>query len=401
MTKTLRSPWVIMLSAALIVTVGMGVRQSFGLMLAPISLDLEIGRQTFGLAIALQNLIFGLIQPFIGAYVDRRGSGRVVAAGAMTYVAGLVLAAHAADAVMLNLSLGLLVGLALSATTFVVVVGPVARAVAPEKRSQALGLVTAGGSLGQFFVVPAVQACLAVFDWRPTLLVMAGVAAVMAVLALGVAGKPAEVAERPDLGLRAALREAAMNRSYWLLTLGFFVCGFHLTFVGAHLPAYLADRGLPPGVGAWALALIGLFNIAGSYMFGHWGGIYSKKQLLSLLYFTRALAILVFVVVPLSTWSTLAFSAVFGFVWLGTAPLTSGLVAQIFGLRRLSTLYGIVFLSHQVGSFFGAWGAGLAYDATGSYGPVWMLSILLAVMAGLINLPIDERPIAEQVEVAA
>lgn len=378
--------------AALIVTVAMGVRQSFGLFLSPISLDLDVGRQTFGFAVAVQNLLFGLAQPFVGAWADRRGAGWIVALGALVYAIGLALTAAAGGPGMLTLAMGLLVGLAMSGTTFVVVFGPVARAVSPEKRSQALGLVTAGGSLGQFLVVPAIQAALSAYDWRLTLLVAAALASTMAALALGVAGRPIAPATTVEVEpMGAVLKRAAASRDFWLLNGGFFVCGFHIAFVGTHLPAYLADRGLAPAIGAGALALIGLFNIFGSYLFGVWGGRWSKTRLLSGLYLARGAAIAVFLLVPLSPASALAFAAVFGFLWLGTVPLTSGAVGQMYGVRYLSTLYGVVFLSHQVGSFIGAWWAGAAFDAVGSYDAVWMVSIGLAVLAGVLNLPIDER----------
>lgn len=382
----------IVVCAALIVTLAMGIRQSFGLFLPGVSADLGIGRQSFGFAVAVQNLIFGLIQPFVGALADRRGSGRIVAIGAVIYAVGLALAGIAGGPGALTLSLGLLIGLALSGTTFVVVFGPVARAVPAEKRSQVLGLVTAGGSLGQFLVVPAAQAALSAFDWRVTFFLMAGLAAVMCLLGLGVSGKPQTVAEAGETRLGPVLRDAAGSRDFWLLNLGFFVCGFHIAFVGTHLPAYLVDKGLPPAIGAWSLALVGLFNIAGSFLWGAWGGKYSKTRLLAALYAARGVAIALFLAAPLSPGSALIFAAAFGFLWLGTVPLTSGVVGQIYGVRYLSTLYGLVFLSHQIGSFIGAWWAGAAFDATGGYDGVWWTAIGLAVAAALIHLPIDERP---------
>ncbi|MBL8644046.1 MAG: MFS transporter [Rhodospirillaceae bacterium] len=386
------SPGVVIACAAMAVTVAMGVRQSFGLFLTPISMDLDIGRQTFGLAVAIQNLLFGLGQPFVGALADEGKAARLVMIGAFVYAAGLVLTAFAAGPVMLNLSLGLLVGLAMSATTFVAVFGPVARAVAPEHRSRALGLVTAGGSLGQFLVVPAVQAFLSSFGWRTSFVIMAGLVALIALLALGLRerGAPAVAAKS---SLKDALREAAGDRSYWLLNAGFFVCGFHIAFVGTHLPAYLRDNNLNLETGAQALALIGLFNIFGSYLFGTWGDTWSKKWLLSAIYFARGITMIVFLAVPLSETSALMFAATFGFLWLGTVPLTSGLVTLIYGLRYSSTLYGIVFLSHQIGSFLGAWLAGLAFDVSGSYAAIWAASIVLAALAALIHIPIAERPL--------
>lgn len=389
--------WTMILAGALIVTLSMGVRQAFGLFLRPVGLDLEIDRQTFGLVIAAQNLLFGLIQPFVGAWADKYGAGRVAVGGALAYGAGLLIAAGAADALGLMLGFGVLTGLAMSGVTFVVVLGAVGRIVPEGKRTLAFGIVTAGGSLGQFLVVPAAQGLLDTLDWRLTLVVMAALVALIIPLALGVAGQPPATDARDGLPLKQALAEAGRHPSFWLLNLGFFVCGFQLAFIGAHLPAYVRDEGLSAAVGAGALALIGLFNIAGSWLWGVWGANHSKKGLLALLYGLRGAAIALFLIVPLSQASVLVFAAALGFLWLGTVPLTNGLVAQIYGVRHLSALGGIVFLSHQVGAFLGAWTAGLAFDATGSYAIIWMLSIGLAVMAALANLPIKEAPLIRRV----
>lgn len=388
-----RRAWIMILTGAVIVTLSMGVRQSFGLFLRPVGLDLEIDRQTFGLIIAAQNLLFGLIQPFVGAWADKHGAGKVAVGGALVYLAGLAVAATAANALGLMLGFGVMVGLSMAGVTFVVVLGAVGRAVPPEKRTLAFGIVTAGGSFGQFLVVPAAQGLLDALDWRITLFVLGGMVALIIPLALGVAGKPPAPSARDGLPLKAALKEALTNPSYALLNLGFFVCGFHVAFVGTHLPAYLRDMGLSGGVGAASLALIGLFNIAGSWLWGAWGSKASKKGLLTLLYALRAVAIAVFLLVPLSPASALIFAATFGFLWLGTVPLTNGLVAQIFGVRHLSALAGIVFLSHQVGAFLGAWLAGVAFDLTGSYTAIWIISIGLAVMAALANVPVREGPV--------
>lgn len=388
-----RKAWIMILTGALIVTLSMGVRQSFGLFLRPIGIHLEIDRQTFGLVIAAQNLLFGLIQPFVGAWADKYGAGRVAVGGALVYGAGLLIAANAADALGLMIGFGVMTGLAMSGVTFVVVLGAVGRIVPPAKRTLAFGIVTAGGSLGQFLVVPAAQGLLDALDWRITLFVMAALVALIIPLALGVAGKPPAADARDGLPLKEALAEARRHPSFWLLNLGFFVCGFHIAFVGTHLPAYIRDEGLSASVGAGALALIGLFNIAGSWLWGAWGSNHSKKGLLALLYALRGVAIALFLIVPLSSASVLVFAAAFGFLWLGTVPLTTGLVGQIYGVRHLSALGGIVFLSHQIGAFLGAWTAGLAFDATGSYALIWMISIGLALMAALANLPIKEAPL--------
>lgn len=393
--------WVMILTGAVIVTLTMGVRQSFGLFLRPMGLELEIDRQTFGLVIAAQNLLFGLIQPFVGAWADKHGAGKVAVGGAVVYAAGLIIAAMASDALGLMLGFGVFTGLAMSGATFVVILGAVGRVVPPEKRTLAFGIVTAGGSLGQFLVVPAAQGLLDVVDWRVTLFIMAGLIALIVPLALGVAGRPDATSQSDGPPLKQALAEAFAHPSFWMLNAGFFVCGFHIAFVGTHLPAYIRDEGLSAGVGAAALALIGLFNIAGSWLWGAWGSKGSKKGLLTLLYALRGVAIAVFLLTPLSPLSVLVFAAVFGFLWLGTVPLTNGLVAQIYGLRHLSALSGIVFLSHQVGAFFGAWLAGVAFDVTGSYDLIWMISIGLALIAAVANLPIREAPIVRPTPVPA
>lgn len=398
-----RTGWVIF-SAAAIVTIAMGVRQAFGLFLPDMSTDLSIGRSSFGLSLALQNLLFGLAQPFVGALADRHGAGRVVAGGTLLYAAGLIAASLAGSAIGLHLSFGLMVGMALSATTFVVVLGAVGRVVTPERRSMAFGIVTAGGSLGQFLVVPAGQLLIGELGWRMALVALAGLVAVMLALAVGVSGKPQAAgvqAGGDGQTLRQALGEAAGNRGFWLLNAGFFVCGFHVAFIATHFPAYLTDKGLGLAIGANALALVGLFNIFGSYLFGVWGGKWSKKGLLAALYAARGVVMIAFLAAPLTPVSALLFAAAMGFLWLGTVPLTSGLVGQIFGMRYLSTLYGIVFLGHQLGSFCGAWIAGLMFDWTGSYDSIWVASVALGFIAALIHLPISERPVARLREAAA
>lgn len=388
-----RRAWVMILTGALIVTLSMGVRQAFGLFLRPIGLDLEIDRQTFGLVIAAQNLIFGLAMPFVGAWADRMGAGRIAVGGALVYIAGLGIAATSAGAIGLMIGFGVLTGVAMAGVTFVVVLGAVGRAVQPHERTMAFGIVTAGGSMGQFLVVPAAQGLLDAYDWRATLVILAAMVTLIIPLALGVAGKPSASGAREGLSLKAALAEAGADRSFWLLNLGFLVCGFHIAFVGTHLPAYIRDQGLSAGVGAMALALIGLFNIAGSWLWGAWGSKGSKKTLLALLYGLRGVAIALFLIAPLSSVSVLLFASAFGFLWLGTVPLTNGLVAQIYGVRHLSALSGLVFLSHQLGAFFGAWSAGWAFDVTGSYLAIWLISIGLAAMAAVANLPIREAPL--------
>ena len=396
-----RRAWIMIAAGAAIVTLSMGVRQAFGLFLTPLSLDLEIGRQTFGLTLAVQNLLFGLAQPFVGAYADRHGAGRVAVIGALIYVAGLATAAMAANAAGVMIGLGVLTGLSMSGVTFVVMIGAVGRAVPPEKRTMAFGIITAGGSLGQFLVVPAAQGLIDVLDWRYALLALSGLMAMVIALAPAVSGRPTAAAAGDGPPLKQALGEAFVHPSFWCLNAGFFVCGFHIAFVGTYLPGYIRDGGLSAGIGAAALALIGLFNIAGSWLWGVWGSKHSKKGLLALLYALRGVSIIIFLLVPLSPTSALAFASAFGFLWLGTVPLTNGLVSLIYGVRHLSALGGIIFLSHQVGAFFGAWGGGLAFDAFGSYDLMWAASIALAFLAAAINLPIRERPLTRPLEATA
>jgi len=392
----MKRPWVVIACAAFIVTLAMGVRQSFGLFLPQMSVDIGISRSDFGLAMALQNLLFGLVQPFVGALADKHGAGRVVLAGALLYALGLIGAAFATDAIGLHISFGLLIGMAQSATTFVVVLGAVGRVVSPEKRSGAFGIVTAGGSLGQFLVVPLASMLLGDIGYHHTLWIMAGLVALCGLLAIGVAGRTdgeGGLTLEVEQSAREALREAAGHRGYWLLNAGFFVCGFHIAFIATHLPAYLDDKGLGIEIGAQVLALVGLFNILGSYVFGRAGDLLRQKYVLSALYTARSAVIALFLFLPLNHASALVFAGAMGFLWLGTVPLTSGIVGRIFGIRYLSMLYGIVFLSHQLGSFFGAWMAGLIFDATGSYNIAWGFSIALGLFAGLVHLPIADAPV--------
>ena len=392
---TMRKPWIVIACAAFIVTLAMGVRQAFGLFLPPMSIELHIDRGTFGLAIAISNLVFGLAQPFVGALGDKHGAGRVVLVGAILYALGLLGSAWVGSALGLHLTFGFVVGVALAATTFVVVLGAVGRVVPPERRSLAFGIVTAGGSLGQFLVVPFAARLLGDLGYHLTLIVLAGLVALCAVLALGVAGKPAAPAdEGPRQSLKEALREAAGNRSYWLLNAGFFVCGFHIAFIATHFPAYLADKGLGLTTGARPRARVGRVDIFGGDRLGLAGALWRPPKVRAGLYAARGIAIALFLILPLTAVTALVFAAVMGFLWLGTVPLTSGLVGQIFGVRYLSTLYGSVFLSHQVGSFFGAWAAGWFYDRTGSYDAAWTASILLALFAAVVHLPIRDAPVA-------
>lgn len=400
---SIHSPWPrsLVLSvacAALIVTLSMGVRQSFGLFMQPLGRDLGLTREMFGFAIAVQNLLFGLCQPFVGAWSERWGTRATLAGGAVVYAFGLLLATFWQSSAGILVGLGFAVGLALSATTFVVVLAAVGKLVPAERRGLAFGIVTAGGSFGQFAVVPLAQGMLNVTQWQVTLMVLAALAGLIALAGFGIAkatttGGSAAATE----SLGEALRRARTWRHYWLLNAGFFVCGFHVAFVGTHLPAYLVDQGISASIGAWSLALIGLFNIAGSWLFGAWGDRYSRPNLLAALYTCRAVAMVIFLLLPLTPFSALAFAASFGFLWLGTVPLTSGAVASMFGIAHLSTLYGIVFLSHQIGAFFGAWGAGWWFERTGSYDSLWWISVAIALIAALASFVTDDASVPRPV----
>ncbi|MCA8932983.1 MAG: MFS transporter [Rhodospirillaceae bacterium] len=377
--------------------VAMGLRQSFGIFQTPISMDLGTGRQVFGLAIAIQNLLWGVAQPITGAIADRYGPVRVLAGGGVVYVFGLGLATLASDPLGLNVTLGVLVGLALAGCTYVTVLGAVGRVVSADQRTTAFGICTAAGSFGMFAVVPGAQGLLDALDWQGAFLVMAVGASLLIPLAFGLHAKETDrtgPAAGPTTAsaqsMEHAVREARSHRGYWMLNFGFFVCGFHVAFVATHLPAYLTDSGMSPAINAWALALIGLFNIFGSYLAGRLGRIHREKYLLSLLYLARGVLITGFLVLPLTPLTALAFGAGIGFLWLGTVPLTSGLVARVFGVKYLSMLYGFTFMFHQFGAFLGAWGGGYAYDVLGSYEAVWLASIALALFAALVHLPIDD-----------
>lgn len=376
------------ISASLSVMLGSGIRQSFGLFLQPVSETLGTGREVFSLAIALSNIIFGL--PLVGLLADRIGPRWVVVGGGLLYVAGLLLMGVIQSAGGLYVSLGVMVGLALSATSYVVVLGAVAQLVPPERRSQTFGIITATGSSGMFVVPPLAQLLLSRFGWQMTLTILAGVAAIIVLLAFGMSGKAGrqesedteDVLEEPFIQV---LNKAKGHSGYLLLITGFFVCGFHVAFIATHLPSFLGDQGLPPLVGAGALSLVGAFNMIGSYSFGWLGDRYPKKYLLSFLYFMRSVVIATFLIFPITRTSALVFGGAIGFLWLATVPLTSGTVAQIFGTRYLSTLFGFVFFSHQVGAFLGVWLGGRLYDATGTYNLVWYMAIALGVIASTLR----------------
>ena len=385
-----RTPVVILACGGLILMLALGIRQSFGLFLRPMSVDLGWGREAFSFAIALQNLVWGLAMPFTGAIADRFGGGRVLIAGGFAYAGGLAAMAYSTTPLGLNLGAGLLLGLGLSCTGFGVVLAVVARAFPPEKRSVATGIAGAAGSFGQFAMLPGAQGLIFAFGWLNALLVFGMISLLIIPLGAALAGRNAAENESSQ-SIGAALAEAARHGGFWLLTASFFVCGFQTIFVMTHLPAYLVDKGMTPAQGMTALAVVGLFNIIGSYGCGVLGGRYSKRLILAWIYVIRAVAIGVFVAAPITPAGTYLFAAVLGVTWLGTVPLTNSLVGQIFGVKFLSTLFSISFLGHQLGAFVGAWAGGAVFDFTGSYQLVWMLAIAMSVAAAALCVPIDER----------
>ena len=384
-------PLFLVLSGAIIMALTFGLRQSFGLYLAPISIELDAGRETFALGMGLMNLFWGLGSPIAGAVADRFGAGRVAALGGLCYAGGIAMMSLEGSGAQL-IAAGVLIGAGLSGAGLTVVLGAVGRGVAPERRSAALAIASVGGSIGQFVALPYVHVLITGLGWSDSLIVLAATALLVLPLARGLKGGGA-VPSNPDLTLADALREARAHRGFWLLTIGFFVCGFHLAFIGVHLPAYLADQGFGPSLGATALAVIGFCNILGTLGCGYLGGRYPKKSVLSLLYLLRSLVIAGFLVVPISELSVIIFAGAMGFLWLGTVPLTSGIVSVVFGPSYLSMLFGIVFLSHQVGGFLGAWLAGTLFDASQSYDVMWVLSIGLGLATAVLHLPIQEKPL--------
>lgn len=378
----------------LALTVALGIRHNFGLYLQPMTADLGIGREAFSFAIAVQNLIYGLSQPFTGMIADKYGSARVLVGGAVLYALGLALMSVSSTTWSLDLSAGLLIGIALGCTGFSIVYGAIGRAFPAEQRTAALGIAGAAGSFGQFVMLPYGQLLISGVGWQSALLVLALTVLLIVPLSSAlVEDRRQQAQEHHRQSIPEALKEAFGHRGYVLLCLGYTVCGFQLMFISVHFPAYLLDRHMTPATGMTALALIGLFNIFGSYTWGWLGGRHAKKNLLSLLYFTRAVAIALFIIAPLTPLSVYLFAATIGFLWLGTVPLTNGLIAQVFGVKYLSTLGGSAFLFHQVGSFLGVWLAGWLFDSTGSYALMWGLTTAMGVVSALLNLPIDERQI--------
>ena len=380
----------VLVCGAAIVTLSMGIRHGFGLFLQPITMDRGWSRETFAFAIAIQNLAWGVAGPFAGALSDRFGALRVLIIGGVLYALGLVLMGVSSSGLAFTGSAGLVLGLAQSGTTYAVVYGVIGRSVAADKRSWAMGVTAAAGSFGQFLMVPVENWLIGGFGWQSALFILGCLALAIVPLAFGLREPARAAGHVSQQSIGAAAREAFSHRGFQLLMAGYFVCGFQVVFIGVHMPSYLKDQGLTPDVATTALALIGLFNVFGTYAAGSLGAWLPKRYLLSAIYALRSVAIVAFLVAPLTPWSVYIFSAVMGLLWLSTVPLTNGLVAHIFGVQYLSMLGGFVFLSHQVGSFLGVWLGGRLYDATGSYDVVWWIAVALGVFAALINLPIRE-----------
>ena len=385
----------VLICGAAIVTLSMGIRHGFGLWLQPITQEMGWTRQSFAFAIALQNLSWGVIGIFAGMAADRFGAFRVLMGGAVLYGLGLAGMALSPTPLLFALTTGLLIGAAQAGTTYAVIYGVLGRQIAPERRSWAMGVAAAAGSFGQFLMVPVEGWLIASLGWQQALLALSMAVLLIIPLAFGLREPGFQGAAPPkrDQTIGHALREAFSYPSFNLLMAGYFVCGFQVVFIGVHMPSYLRDNGLSPQVASYALALIGLFNVFGTYIAGTLGQRMPRRFILSFIYLARAVAISVFLLVPLSPLSVYIFSAVMGTLWLSTVPPTNATIAQIFGVQHLSMLGGFVFFSHQLGSFMGVWLGGYLYDATGSYDIVWYIAIGLGVLAGLVNLPIKEAPI--------
>ncbi|MFN3290649.1 MAG: MFS transporter [Acinetobacter sp.] len=386
-----------LIGSAIILALSLGVRHGFGLYLVPMSDEFGWGHNVFSLAIAMQNLIWGAAQPFTGALADKYGSKIVVAVGGVLYTIGLLLMAVSSTGWLLNLSVGLILGLALSATSFSVLLSAVGRAAPPEKRSLAMGIASAAGSFGQFIMLPSTLLLLQNFGWSAALVVSAILIAMIVPLAWMLKA-PAFVVSNASinqvqLSFKDILVIAKNHKPFWFLSLGFLVCGFQVVFIGIHLPGYLIDHGFNATTGTVFLALVGLFNIVGTYTAGWLGGKYSKPKLLMGLYGLRGIAIIAFLMLPLSTVTIYSFGVVMGLLWLSTVPLTNGIVANMFGIKYLSMLSGIVFFTHQIGSFFGGWLGGVNHDVTGNYDLIWLFSIILSVFGVLVHFFVDEKAV--------
>lgn len=391
-----RDGFVLLLAAGLVMGLALGVRHVQGLFLLPIIADRGWTRETFGFAMAVQNLVWGFAQPFTGMLADRFGSWKVMLGGLALYAVGLCGMAFASTSAAFVVTAGICVGIAQSGTTFGVVYGALSRMVPPEQRSRTLGIAGALGGVGQFVMVPSAQALQSLTGWQTALIVFAVAAAVLLPLTLVFQDKPAAgqaAGNQPHMPMGQAIREAFSHSGFWLLNFGFLACGFQLAFIANHLPAYLRDKGMQPSSAMIALAIIALANVAGTYAFGWLGGRHTKKYLLAGIYLARTSAMALFVLLPLGPASLYMFAAVMGFLWLGTVPLTSGIVSQVFGVRYITTLFGFVFFGHQLGSFLGVWLGGVVFELTHSYDLVWLGAMALGVVAAALHWPIDDREI--------
>lgn len=386
----------VLVCGAAIVTLSMGIRHGFGLWLQPITQDQGWTRENFAFALAIQNLAWGVAGIFAGMLADRFGAFRVIVAGAVLYALGLVGMAYSPTPLLFALSAGVMIGVAQAGTTYAVIYGVIGRNVAPEKRSNAMGIAAAAGSFGQFLMVPTEGFLISTMGWQLALVLLGMAALLIVPLAWGLRepGFAGSAAPARQQTIAQALTEALKYPSFQLLMLGYFVCGFQVVFIGVHMPSYLRDHGLTPQVASYSLALIGLFNVFGTYIAGALGQKLAKRKILAFIYFARAVVIGLFLLLPLTPVSVYIFSAVMGLLWLSTVPVTNAMVAQIFGTQHLSMLGGFVFFAHQIGSFLGVWLGGFLYDRTGSYDVVWGITIALGVLAGLLNLPIKETAIA-------
>lgn len=382
----------------IILLLSFGIRSTFGVFLQPISTDLGWSREIFAFTIALQNLFWGFAQPFAGMIADRFGSARVIVGGALLFAVGTLIMGYASSPIVAHLSAGILVGVGIAGCGFSIVLAAVGRSVAEEWRSMALGIASAGGSLGLLVMVPLGQSFIDAYGWSFSLVILGALSLLMLPLAAALAGKPAAPAEANSQTITESLREAGGHSSFLFLNAGYFVCSFHVAFIITHFPAYVVDLGLTADIGAWAIGVVGIVNVFSALGAGALGDKFSKKYLLSFLYIGRSIAIAVFVLSPPSVTSVLVFSAVIGLFWLGTVPVTSALVMQMFGLKHASMLLGIVFLSHQLGSFAGAWIGGYMFELTGSYDAVWRMSVALGIASAALHWPIDERPIHRPAE---
>ncbi|MFK7860165.1 MAG: MFS transporter [Granulosicoccus sp.] len=394
-TVSWRTPLIVIIAGCLISAIGFGARSSLGLFLEPMTTARGWTRETFGLALALQNLFWGLGLPLAGMLADKWGAAKVIAAGACVYAIGLLLMGTADTPIWLYVSAGILCGLGIAFSAFSLALSVMVKVVGPERRTIILGLGTAAGSFGQVVFSPLSQGFILSLGWASALSMLALIVLFMLPLTFVLSGNKSNKADTViEQGLRDALNEAFAHRGFVLLTTGFFVCGFHVAFITVHFPAYIADLGLDPSIAVWSISLIGLFNIAGSFLAGFVGQVWSKKYSLTTIYALRALLITVLLLSPKTPIVILGFATCMGILWLSTVPLTTGIIAQVFGVRYMATLFGIVFLSHQIGSFLGVWLGGVLYDMTGSYDGMWWAGVVLGLLAAVIHLPINEKPLA-------